>query len=312
MNTRIAMPVSAVRLLPAMACAGGCVGISVSNSADLKRLGLLPSHFKLALRELARTVLVGGGRLAYGGHLLTDHGDNYTEFLIGELHRYAQSTEFATGAPALLVCLSWQEHRQCSLEKLDETDAQLGLHGELRCLDLNGQVLADRKANRLPDGEPYPTDKKLLARGLSALRGYLTGETAARLLLGGKRHDYTGSMPGVLEEALLALHAEQPLYLASGYGGVALDIAAAIDPRCAGHCPRYESDPPLDAATLAGLDELRGLVANGGWHRLNNALSDDENLCLATTHRPAEIAALVALGLGRSGQRPSNPSADDG
>ena len=306
------MAASAAPLLPAAACAGRRVGISVSDSADLKRLGLLPSHFKLALRELARTVLVGGGTLAYGGHLLVERGDNYTEFLIGELHRYAQSAQLDGGTPALLVCLSWQEHRHATLAKLDETDAQLGLHGELRCLDLDGRVLPDPAANRSSDGEPYPDDRALLVRGLTGLRRYMTTETSARLLLGGKRHGYTGAMPGVLQEALLALQAGQPLYLASGYGGVTLDITAVIDSRCAGHCPRHASDPPLDAATLAGLDELRNLVAGDGWRRLNNALSVDENLHLATTHRPAEIAALVALGLGRSGQHPVGTSADNG
>lgn len=288
-------------LLPASALSGQRVGISASDSADLGRLGLLPSHFKLALRELARIVLVGGGTLAYGGHLVPG---GYTEFLISELHRYAQSGLFDAGhrSPALLVCLAWQEHRHCSLAELEEADSQLGVYGEMRCLDLEGRVIADRSANRLPEGEPYPTDKAVLAQGVGALRTYMIGQTSARLLLGGKRQGYTGAMPGVLQEALLALRAGQPLYLASGLGGVTLDITGSIDGRCAGLCPRHGTDPPLDQAASAGLDELRALIGSDGWPRLNNGLDEAENLQLAMTHRPAEIAALVALGLGRWAQ----------
>jgi len=285
---------SSSSLLPVNALEGQRVGISVSDSADLRRLGLLPSHFKLALRELARSVLVSGGTLAYGGHLRTG---GYTEFLIGDLHRYAQSGLFGPRqhVPALLICLAWQEHRHCSADTLDTTDSQLGLYGEMRCLDLEGRVIADHGANRSPDGEPYSTDATVLARGLSALRRYMIGQTAARLLLGGIRHGYTGAMPGVMEEALLALRAQQPLYLASGFAG-------AIDARCTDLCPRHDADPPTDAATQVGLDDLRGLIGAAGWSRLNNGLDDAENLRLATTHRPAEIAALVALGLGRWAQ----------
>ena len=293
------VPEPTATLLPAASLLGQRVGISVSDSADLKRLGLMQSHFKLALRELARTVLVSGGTLAYGGHLLPG---GYTEFLIGELHQYASMGLFADEARsadvALLVCLAQQEHRKCSLAELKQADEDLGLHGELRCLDLDGNVI-DADSGRGPEGEPYPSDPAVLAQGLTALRRTMTGQTAARALLGGKRHGYTGSMPGVLEEALLALRAGQPLYLAGGLGGVTLDIAAAVDPRCAAHCPRHDTDPPLDAATVSGLAEVKALVGTDGWSRLNNGLDEHENLQLALTHRPAEIAAWVGLGLGR-------------
>ncbi len=54
-------------LLPSNAFTGIRLGISVSDSADLARLGLLETHFRLALGEIARCVLVSGGQLAYGG-----------------------------------------------------------------------------------------------------------------------------------------------------------------------------------------------------------------------------------------------------
>lgn len=56
-------------LLPADALKGKRLGFSVSDSPDLERLGLLDTHFRMTLGELARTVVIAGGTLYYGGHL---------------------------------------------------------------------------------------------------------------------------------------------------------------------------------------------------------------------------------------------------
>lgn len=288
-------------LLPTRALTGKRIGISVSDSADLARLGLTEAHFQLALRELARTALIEGATLAYGGHLLPG---GYTHFLVGELGQYARIADLArrTSDVPLLICLSNQEHRHCSRGDLEKIDANLGVYGELRCIDLEGRVVTDPMSGRDEAGEPYPTDRGVLAQGLTALRRYMTANTAGRMLLGGKRHGYTGSMPGVLEEALMALEVGQPLYLASGFGGSALDVAGAVDPQLDKFCPRHAGDPPLDAATHAGLVQVRAVVGKSGWSRLNNGLTPQENLRLSVTHRPGEIAALVALGIGRIAQ----------
>src|SRR3989442_1041940 len=96
-------------LLPGEALRGTNVGISVSESVDLERLGLVETHFRLALGEIARTVLVSGGTLAYGGHLLPG---GYTTFLMKELQKYGRRDS------PLLLCLAWQEHRKLALSEL--------------------------------------------------------------------------------------------------------------------------------------------------------------------------------------------------
>jgi len=301
----------ATPLLPVLALRGQRIGISVSASADLARLGLMPEHFQLALRELARTVLVGGGTLAYGGHLVPG---GFTEFLVSELGQYARTDALGQGQGAaevpLLICLSNQEHRNCSIKKLERIDTELGVHGELQCIDLDGKVVTNWRVGRGEEGEPYPSDPKTLAQGLTALRRCMAAHTAGRMLLGGKRQKrsdampdgYTGDMPGVLQEALLALERDQPLYLAAGFGGVTLNIACAVDLSLDGFCPRHSGDPALDDATAAALSQVRSLVGTTGWDRMHNGLDAEENRQLAMTHRPTEIAALVALGLGRIAQ----------
>ena len=74
-------------------------------------------------------------------------------------------------------------------------------------------------------------------------------------------------------------------------------LIAQIDPETC--TPLLPPGVALDQATAQALAEVRGLVGEHGWSALRNGLSDDQNRHLAVTHRPAEIAMLVSLGLGR-------------
>lgn len=280
-------------LLPARAWQGVRIGVSIGDSEDLPRLGLTLMHQQLVLRELARTVLLGGGALAYGGHLIPN---GFTAFLMDELSRYAQAgvLDGSDELPELLVCLAFTVHRRNSLDELRAARRQLGLYGELRCLDLQGAPLADPWSGRGEAGDG-DAERALHERAMTSLRRHLTALCTARLVVGGRRRDYSGELPGIVEETLLALDAGQPVFLAAGMGGAALDIAARLDPRCAQLCPGGQ---PAD---LPGFDRLTAWLGGraSGLQWLDNGLDADENLRLALTHRPGEVAALVSLGLGR-------------
>ncbi|MBQ0958168.1 hypothetical protein KAK06_04295 [Ideonella sp. 4Y11] len=289
------MPDVPATLLPARAWQGVRIGVSIGDSEDLPRLGLTLMHQQLVLRELARTVLLGGGALAYGGHIKPD---GFTAFLMDELSRYAQAGVLDGGdaLPELLVCLAWTVHRRNSLDELRQARRQLGLYGELRCLDAQGQPLADPLADRDEAGQG-DAEAAYHQQEMTRLRCYLATQCSARLVVGGRRRDYSGRMPGIVEETLLALQAGQPVFLAAGMGGATLDIAARLDPRCAVLCAGGRP------AELPGLDQLTAELAarDAGLQGLDNGLDAEENLRLAMTHRPGEVAALVSLGLGRLG-----------
>lgn len=283
-------------LLPSNALHGVRVGISVSDSADLARLGLLETHFRLALGEIARCVLVSGGQLTYGGHL---HPDGYTNFLVQELHRYNRRDQ------PFHIYLAWQEHRKLSVRELNEQKASLGLYGDVTCLDPGGNQIDPAQGR--PEEAVEETEDDVRKRSLTALRGYMATNTEGRIFLGGKREEFQGDLPGLVEEALFALEAGQPIYLAGGFGGVTLDIIRALGvDDCAWFPPMPEAAVP-DKRLTSGLDRLVDLRGQANWPGLRNGLSDDENRQLAATHRPSEIAALISLGLGRR----FLPSADD-
>ncbi len=275
-------------ILPPNALAGIRLGVSVSDSPDLARLGLLETHFRLALGEIARCVLVSGGHLTYGGHL---QPDGYTAFLIHELHRYSRRDR------PLRICLAWPEHRKLSASAIKEQQEALGLYGQIDFLDQTGKVI-DPYENRMAEPSPE-TNEETRKASLTAMRCYMAHHTDARVFIGGKRQGFQSDLPGVVEEALIALESKQPIYLAGGFGGVTTGIIQALNVDDGSWLPEVSDGEPEDERTLKGLNMLANFLKREDWTGLNNELSNEENRRLAASHRPSEIAALISLGLGR-------------
>jgi hypothetical protein len=262
------------------ALASVSVGLSVSTSPDLARLGLHESHVELTLGEIARVVILAAGRLVYGGHL---EPDGYTAFLQGELEKYGRPR-------SLLVCLPWPVHRELALDELQRAEAILNVKGEIEYLAADGTP-GPRDADR--GAAPVPVDDaQLRASALTAMRRRVTGVCDARVLVGGKRDGFQGEMPGVIEEAILAIRTGKPVFLAGGFGGATHDAAAALGLPVDGW-------PQLALGRGPWLDVLTEAAREVGYDVTSNGLTEAENLRLSATHRPSDIATLVAVGLSR-------------
>jgi len=275
-------------LLPSEALSGVRIAISASESPDLDRLGLMEIHFRLALAEIGRCVLVSGGKLAYGGHL---RSDGYTPFLIRELQKYGRRDG------PLLICLAWQEHRELALSAIAARDNDLGLLGSIVYLDPDGSE-TQPAANRQEAAEKID-DAALRGRSLTGMRRYMATQTQGRVLIGGKRTGFQGEIPGLMEEALISLEHAHPVYLAGGFGGVTANIAQALGIDDGNWLPPQADAPPTDPRWQTGRDRLVAFAAAQGTEGQCNGLTPEENRRLAASHRPSEIATLVSLGLGR-------------
>lgn len=273
-------------LLPADALKGKRLGISVSDSPDLDRLGLTETHFRMTLGELARTVVIAGGDLYYGGHL---QPVGITAFLVDELHRYGRRDR------PLKVCLAWTVHRRMSAEQIAEQKEFLGLFGEIHFLAPDGTRLDGPATGALQ--EDFQPEQR--AAALTGLREYMADNTNARIVVGGKRSGFEGKMPGIVEEVLLSLTRQQPVYLSGGFGGVTLDIIRTLRPEFTEWLPPQAGAPEADVRLAEGLKRINQVVAEKGWDGFSNGLSDDENRLLSASYRPSEISALVGRGLGK-------------
>ena len=272
-------------LLPSDALKGKRLGISVSDSPDLDQLGLLDNHFRMTLGELTRTVVIAGGSLFYGGHL---QPEGITNFLIEELQRYGRRDR------PLKVCLAWTVHRSMTAEQIAEQKEFLGLFGEIYFLSTDGQRL-EGPVNESPQQTFTPEER---AAALSGLRTFMTGNTDARIVIGGKRAGFEGAMPGIVEEVLFSLERRQPLYLAGGFGGATLDVIRTLRPAYAEWLPSLPGAAETDQRLSDGLARLGEVASAQKWDGYENGLNEEENRLLAASYRPSEIAALIGKGMG--------------
>jgi hypothetical protein len=256
------------------------VGISVSDSADLDRLGLTSQHCNFAIAELSRAILLAGGAIVSGGRIKPE---GFVQVIMDEVRRYGGEGN------ALTICLAESVHRKMTDEDIADVVARLDISATLVCLDLDGREVDHRHRPPAPEVIDGPT-------ALTAMRRAITARSDARVLVGGQLSNYEGTMPGIIEEALLSLKSGKPLYIAGGFGGAAAAVARALDRDVPGWAP-----PGFPAGIDRAAGPLRELVeaAQADGAIAPDGLSEHERQQLAMTHRPGDVATLVVTGLTR-------------
>ncbi len=259
---------------------GFTLGVSVSDSPDLARLGLTETHLRMALGEVAQATLIARGRLSYGGHL---QDDGYTAFLVHECEKYGSRDRPLTGH------VPWSVHRRLTVDDINRHRKGIGLYGTYVFLDPDGQPMDDPTADR--DAAAVHVGDREAADSLTAARHHLTATCDARLVVGGQRTGYQGHMPGVVEETILAIRAGQPVFVAGGFGGAAGDIARVL-----GFDPDNWLALPDETARF-DLRELADTLGEYAWSAEANGLTLEQNQQLTISYRASEVASLVVHGL---------------
>lgn len=275
------------------------VGLSVSDSPDLMRLGFGDLHLDDAMREVARHLLAAGHRLAYGGDL---RPSGFTRSLKAVAATYAGSR---ADLPILnfLAGYIWKSAPKAEL-------AELATVGELR----KQATPADATAM------PAPSNEYLCSRDLTEMRRAMNEAVDARLLLGGSTYRTTRRLPGLVEEAWLAAASNKPMYLLGAFGGCTGEIIRAVQgdtpemfsmefqvshaPRITALLQEYDERLGADEGTRSlsrALEDLQRLGVAG--LARNNGLSEEENAVLFSTKDLPTAIALVLKGLQEVGER---------
>ena len=306
------------------------VALSASSDDDIALFGLRPFHLEGALLEVSRYLLISGIRLAYGGHL---GSDSYTVRLADLLRdpvvehlRGAPVDPNTAIVPQLVNYLPWPMFE--------------AVHAQARLGPLVEVVLCQRPADVDETLDPLLTDpvhgtvpvdtavrRFAWARGLTEMRSRQVNEVNARIVLGGRvgsdSDGYRGRMPGVLEEVLLSIDAQQPVYLVGAYGGCARLVCEALE-------GRRESPLTWDHHRVVPfVEELRGLYStngvlwedydsiygrlrNGGFDLLSNGLDLAENRELSATRSTERMIELILSGLQKVLAGTDDPGGADG
>jgi hypothetical protein len=275
------------------------VGISVSEPADeeLLRLGLSELHVRHVFIEIVRHVLAAGWSVAYGGDF---RARGYTEALLDLVRTYERTT--LSGPEQVRCYLAWPRWTEFT----DADRAELA----------NVATIVEAAA---PDGAPdslgQAADRSLDERlwnalALTSMRQQMAGNLGAAVIVGGRVAGQQGLVPGVAEEAVIALAADVPLFVAGGFGGCGRLIARTLEGEnpeelSVGYQRAHTDGYPelFDAATSANAlpdyDALIADLSSRGVGGLGNGLSENENRCLLATDDVDELIALVLRGLFR-------------
>ena len=111
---------------------GATIAISISETPDLRRLGMSGRHLERAMETIATYLLSLGYRLAYGGDL---RRDGFTEQLFELVSRYDRSAQ-SHGRPAVTDYLPWSACASISTEGYRDLASRLGMTAEIKCLAL--------------------------------------------------------------------------------------------------------------------------------------------------------------------------------
>lgn len=254
------------------ALSGQKVALSVSESADLARLGLTEQHCRLVVAEVGRAIMLAGGTVVYGGHL---NPGGYTEILIEEAQR------FSSGRSALEITLAESEYRKLTADELMAADRNLGDIGRLTLVSESSETVP---ISRALEGS-WAQDS---SQALTAMREYVARETTARLVVGGRLAGYVGAEPGVIEEARLTIQSGGLLLVAGGYGGAAAAVAQRLYPHSFdGWAPATYPAHAQDAQVAVALDALHDAYASAAF---GPHLDEELSRLLTISHRPADIA----------------------
>ena len=225
---------------------GQSVCVSVSDSAELSKLGLSILHEQDFTDEIHLSLLLAGLRIVYGGRLEDPAEANGRNFTLRLLELVRSHTELAdnleTRLEPILNIPPWPLSLTSRPENLSRMLLNL-LNGvakirpgprpetsEIPDLDDQGQPLfpADTNPFTLKD---TPLRRLAWTRGMSLMRQQTTIDTAARVVMGGKLKGYSGLYPGVLEEAWWSVKLGRPLFLLGALGGAGQAVIDLIENR---------------------------------------------------------------------------------
>jgi hypothetical protein len=204
------------------------VGLSLSEppEQELAELGLSLNHINVVVQEITRHLMVRGAELCYGGDL---RPGGYTEFICEKARvskHYAgkafQKIKNYLAWPIYLNSdISWEAKNKDVLDIVKVTPPRQLIDNQLIQQD---QFVAPNT----------PKGRLIWAACLAKMREEMIASNDIRISLGGSVFGYKGTMPGILEEILIAKRLNKPLFLLGGFGGVVGAVCDVLK----GGCPK--------------------------------------------------------------------------
>lgn len=275
------------------------IGISISESSDLARFGIGGEMFKDLTIELARHIIKANGKLIYGGDL---RDDGFTELLRDLARQYGQKEKANADVQYVKNYLAWPLYNDLTREKRAD---YLASRIELVDARPGSVVTPDEKKIYIP--KDLSEEAKLKwATSLTQMRIDSNEESAARIIAGGKVQGFSGFMPGVAEEFMVAYKVKKPLFLIGGFGGCAHVLADILESKINSQVLRDICIQDNAYKKFIEWADNSGYMVDFGFFdqinidELNNGLDYEENKRLFHSVDIIEIVSLVLKGLSNT------------
>jgi len=193
------------------------IGVSVSDNEELGALGYSGVHLRDMTIEIVRQLLISGAVPVYGGDL---RKEGYTELFSDLSHQYRSIDE-----PRKNHFINYFAFPiSTRLTEEQELDFQ---RNRTQIIPVPPPADLNIQSNDYIDPDTIE-HKYIWARSLTAMREEMIAGSDARVAIGGKVNNYLGKMPGIIEEALIAVRKKKPLYLVGAMGGGARQVIIAL------------------------------------------------------------------------------------
>jgi hypothetical protein len=280
---------------------GKNVAISISDSPEIEHLGFSLAHQRNLITEITRFLIIHGSSLVYGGDL---RQNGYTRLFSNLVHQYRPSKEVSK--------LFFKNYFSFPIYlKLTKSDTlEFKKNGVLPVIvDPPENLDINKSIPYVPEGND---NLFIWAESLTKMRQEMQNDTDARIFTGGKISNFKGKYPGLLEESILALKNDIPVYFMGIFGGITSRIIEGLN----GKKPEeltiewqssqnenykefvrhYNSKKSEDKIDYKLTTEF---LNNYTLDRLskNNGLSIEENERLFSTVHTSEIIFLIMKGL---------------
>lgn len=278
------------------------IGLSISDSEDLARLGYSKAHLTDAKIEIARHLLSIGAILMYGGDL-RDNGYTRTLFELVESYKPGEIVEERL---SLINYLGWPLHDTLT----DELRASLSQRIKFELPGLPSDLPVNLNPKKYLEPKT-PKEYYTWARTMTSMRKEMTKNNHARIVMGGKSLGFKGKYPGIVEEVYLSIKAKKPTYLIGAYGGITIDVIAALSGKQPERLTeKYQLSSKLAIENVAyfnnnkpkgteaiNYNKLVEFFNESGINSLNNGLTEEENKKLFKTIHIPEMVSLILKGM---------------
>lgn len=196
------------------------IAISISMASDISSKGIGKEMLNDAVVEIIRHIFISNGHLVYGGNLSEDgftHIFRELSYQYEQYHRlHADNCVDNLDENYLISFVAWPYCLQ--ITKDDECEF---MHSrvDLKPTAPHKETLTDD----MSESDKRKTSLTYMRQQLESLHqndadGNDQG-LLAHIFIGGKKSDFKGDKPGILEEFLIAKEKGHPIFLLGGFGG---------------------------------------------------------------------------------------------